>query len=780
MPRVVNPSSATNKEASAAADDNNGDGGLLKPPPLPEPAIVTTATTAAAAGAAATTAAVTITTASQKKTLQRSLKTSIQFKSDLSKSTRSTASSGILHASITSSPPTVGGIASAAAGAVNTTSSTSGAAAVKEEHCFVWISNLFHLDKALDHLKKFGFYNDGDAVSPSAADEDAKPAAISGAAAGSEGSISNNNSSTNLTFIPYSSRSNWCYKYPMAFPNIHVDINGNVSGYPYWSSEGSAMMQNAIPFGNASAIGTTATSSTSLFGGLSGGAIKSGGAPFQLLANTGATTAAAATTVPTLPPLPTLTIGTGSTEKLFPTASLSNMARSQLHSQIYSYFNWLKNELVVQQQSSLSANTTMMDSNHLIHGIGNLLLMMESTFGESVSANSTAAAAAAAAGGGKKRRASSQSMMAMMEGEDAPLLERGLIEPLNQLVAESTAATSGGSHNHHDVTNEDDSSTSSPKRRKTQKTDGGSSSSGNGRGAGAGSGGNAPLDFDDMYNRLLAFKAQFGHVNVPQGYKEDKQLGSWVTNIRYKRKCLQKAGQDYEVDDEEDTDLTAMSDFDTAAAAANMMGIDFGTTAGGTSNTRRKDGAAGTGKPKRKKKRLSQERIAQLDNVGFAWSHDKQYKSWDERFNDLQEYKRVNGNTRVPRSSGSLGEWVHMQRKMYHKNDKNFMAKRAPRLEAIGFEWRTRKYDLVSWDDNFQNLVKFGTENQHYNVPSPIDANDEAGGSGATTHEQEEANRFYKWVKRTRSEYKSLMSGKSSRMLTEERVAKLRQIGFIV
>ena len=101
-------------------------------------------------------------------------------------------------------------------------------------------------------------------------------------------------------------------------------------------------------------------------------------------------------------------------------------------------------------------------------------------------------------------------------------------------------------------------------------------------------------------------------------------------------------------------------------------------------------------------------------------------------------------------------------------------------IHHSGFEWRTRKYDLVSWEENFQNLVKFGSENQHYNVPSPIDAKESGSGSTAITPEQEEANRFYKWVKRTRAEYKSLMGGKSSRMLTEERVAKLRQIGFIV
>eukprot|EP00984_Skeletonema_dohrnii_P002611 scaffold912_cov121-Skeletonema_dohrnii-CCMP3373.AAC.12 len=664
MPRVVNPSSVT-KAASASNDD---DGGGLKPPPLPEPTIVdATATTTG------TTAPVAVAVGSQKlKTLQRSLKSTIQFKSDLSKSTRSTWSCGILHASIISAPPTIGGgvTSSNSATAANNTSG-GGGGAVKEEHCFVWISNLFHLDKALDHLKKFGFYND--ASSSSENEDDVKPAAAASVGGGGEGTSSSSNSS-NVTFIPYSSRSNWCYKYPMAFPNIHVDLEGNVSGYPYWSSDGSSAMQNNIPFGNA------ASSASGVFGGLLSGT--KSGTSFKLLTTSSTTTA----TAPTLPPLP-ITIGTGNTEKLFPNASLSNDARSQLHSQIYTYFTWLKTELMIQSSPNVMMMGNDPTSNAMINGIGNMLSMMEGTFGESFATNSAAVAAATA--GGKKRKASSQSMMAMMVAEDTPpLLERGLIEPLNQLVVENNvaAAAAAAAAGNNDAANEEEeqSSSSSPKRRKTQKG-GGGATSGNGRSTGAGSGGNAPLDFDDMYNRLLTFKAQFGHVNVPQGYKEDKQLGSWVTNIRYKRKCLQKSGQAYEVDDEEDEadllggggGMDAIPGFD--ATAANMMGIDLGMMA--ASNTKRKDGPAG--KPKRKKKRLSQERIAQLDSIGFAWSHDKQYKSWDERFNDLQEYKRVNGNTRVPRSSGSLGEWVHMQRKMYHKSDKNFMAKRAPRLESM-------------------------------------------------------------------------------------------------
>jgi hypothetical protein len=550
----------------------------------------------------------------------------------------------------------------------------------KEEHCFVWISNLFHLDKALNHLKKFGFYHDDDG--------DAKPSATSAATAGAgvgEGTAPPITSSSNssVTFIPYSSRSNWCYKYPSAFPNIHVDLEGNVSGYPYWSPEvvslqghgggfgGGTSLQASIPFGGAA---------TTIGGGLFGGG-----------PSTGTTTAASVLVPPALPTI--LTVGHGNTEKLFPNASLTNESRSQLHSQIYAYFTWLKNELMIQSSSPGGMNmmdpqnTMMMMNNPMINGIGNILTMMESTFGEAVTINSAISGVAGGGANAKKRRATSQTMMAMMSAEDTPpLLECGLIEPLNQLVVESNVAAARAAATTNDAVNNDDedhqSLSSSPKRRKTQK---GSSGGSGGRSSGAGSGGNAPLDFDTMYTRLLTFKAQHGHVNVPQGYKEDKQLGSWVTNIRYKRKCLQKSGQEYEVEEEEEEEndllggggMETMPDFDTAAA--NMMGIDLGMS----SSSKKKDGSSNNMKPKKKKKRLSQERIAQLDSIGFAWSHDKQYKSWEERFNDLQEYKRVNGNTRVPRSSGSLGEWVHMQRKMYHKNDKNFMAKRAPKLESM-------------------------------------------------------------------------------------------------
>jgi len=36
--------------------------------------------------------------------------------------------------------------------------------------------------------------------------------------------------------------------------------------------------------------------------------------------------------------------------------------------------------------------------------------------------------------------------------------------------------------------------------------------------------------------------------------------------------------------------------------------------------------------------------------------------TWDERFQELADFKAVHGHTIVPQNSGSLGNWVRMQR----------------------------------------------------------------------------------------------------------------------
>ena len=154
------------------------------------------------------------------------------------------------------------------------------------------------------------------------------------------------------------------------------------------------------------------------------------------------------------------------------------------------------------------------------------------------------------------------------------------------------------------------------------------------------------LDFDSMFERLVAFRQEFGHTNVPNKYKRDKQLGSWVANLRTKRKTLDKKDEDFEIeaDLEEDGDDT--------------------TT---TPNKRRRG----------RQSRLTPERINMLDSIGFNWTVELNNKSWEERLQDLIQYQEIHGNTHVPRSMGSLGEWVHHQRKLYNRRDVNFITKRA-------------------------------------------------------------------------------------------------------
>lgn len=47
-------------------------------------------------------------------------------------------------------------------------------------------------------------------------------------------------------------------------------------------------------------------------------------------------------------------------------------------------------------------------------------------------------------------------------------------------------------------------------------------------------------DFDEMFNKLVAFCKDKGHCRVPQNYEEDKQLASWVKNLRSHHKSLEK------------------------------------------------------------------------------------------------------------------------------------------------------------------------------------------------------------------------------------------------
>ena len=92
---------------------------------------------------------------------------------------------------------------------------------------------------------------------------------------------------------------------------------------------------------------------------------------------------------------------------------------------------------------------------------------------------------------------------------------------------------------------------------------------------------------------------------------------------------------------------------------------------------------------------LNDSRLERLQMIGFRWAKRKGQASWNEKFNELVQYKARNGNCHVPtkyKANTALGRWVSTQRAEYKKysegNTKTTMtAEKIRRLEGIGFAW---------------------------------------------------------------------------------------------
>ena len=69
--------------------------------------------------------------------------------------------------------------------------------------------------------------------------------------------------------------------------------------------------------------------------------------------------------------------------------------------------------------------------------------------------------------------------------------------------------------------------------------------------------------------------------------------------------------------------------------------------------------------------------------------------SWEERFQQLVEYKQKHGHTVVPQLYPELGMWVHRQRRDYKKmvaGRKNYMTpEKLEKLQSIGFVFHAKQ-----------------------------------------------------------------------------------------
>jgi hypothetical protein len=153
--------------------------------------------------------------------------------------------------------------------------------------------------------------------------------------------------------------------------------------------------------------------------------------------------------------------------------------------------------------------------------------------------------------------------------------------------------------------------------------------------------------FDDRFKDLKAFKAEFGHCNVPGTNSSNNKhfsLGQWCGHVRMSYKSIKEGG-----------------------IPKNNI--------------------------------LSKADMKRLENAGFEWNI---YKTFDDRFNDLMVFKAEFGHCNVPRSQSntnkhsSLGTWCRDMRISYKaiKEGGRLRCKLSKadikRLEKAGFEWRLK------------------------------------------------------------------------------------------
>src|SRR5262249_55503310 len=139
--------------------------------------------------------------------------------------------------------------------------------------------------------------------------------------------------------------------------------------------------------------------------------------------------------------------------------------------------------------------------------------------------------------------------------------------------------------------------------------------------------------WDKMYGRLVAYFKEHGNAHVPQQYAKDKQLGNWVHKLR---------------------------------------------------------------EPTRKG-RLTADRLALLDALGFVWSaYDAQ---WDEMYDQLASYYKENGHVNIPTNhpNQKLYRWANTQRR-----ETDLTPERKSRLNQLGFRWSRME---TQWEQFFGKLV---------------------------------------------------------------------------
>jgi len=348
------------------------------------------------------------------------------------------------------------------------------------------------------------------------------------------------------------------------------------------------------------------------------------------------------------------------------------------------------------------------------------------------------------------------------------------------------------------------------------------------------------LTWEQRLGQLRAYRQCNGDSNVPYHFEHEPQLGRWVANQRTQYQLYMKAKNS------QDPTTTYSSMTEERIVALEAIGFEWNPPRVGKRKSMSPgsaplplpatetytnqpawamddggdddddgfmppaDDEAPVEEPAKKKHKASRAPIKKRaprkkktpsekkPPRGDFGNKENKRKVWNERFEELQEYKKQHGNCNVPgrcTDNYTLGRWVETQRKQYHnymkakqegKTDSYNYAiamdeeDRIAKLEGIGFAWAVRggskdkpatseKTKPLSWNERLEQLKAYKEANGNCNVPN--------------TYPQEP--KLGIWVANQRTWYRLYMKAKENEKqdfvqsaVKEERICILEALGF--
>lgn len=315
---------------------------------------------------------------------------------------------------------------------------------------------------------------------------------------------------------------------------------------------------------------------------------------------------------------------------------------------------------------------------------------------------------------------------------------------------------------------------------------------------------------------LRDFRQKHGHCNVPLGYPENPQLGTWIRNQRHQYSKLQRGEksnlsnlrlrmtQDIGVDWNLPETLHDSSNSSSNRTTFPQRSIELFATAS-TATVRNASDQEDANVTLMMQQDQLQEQQEEEKFPGNILD-----RNWYQRYQELLMFREEYGHCDVPKKyhqNPQLGTWVSTQRQQYKlvregtpEKGKGLTEERQSLLERIGFRWKVhRQYsqsqtkpiplskgylslrNVVSnstvellkarnhtfgmldlkWIHRLGELKDFRDQHGHCHVPTRFQGNPPLGA----------------WVKEQKKQYKKMRAGEKT-FMTEERMLMLEDVGI--